>query len=180
TLLALIVVVSFISSGYPSSIMAKLKTVEILKGKISVKKPGMLRNALIVTQFVIAIVLMCGTVIIYQQFNYLRSAPLGYSTTSVISIPIKNNEKGKTIVAQLRTRLASQPSILSVSGSDVNLGLGEDHTSSTSVMCFDYGDKNICGQMIHADYDFLKTLSIQPLSGHDFSMEYVADTGTQV
>jgi putative ABC transport system permease protein len=77
TMVALIVVVSFIASGYPSSVMAKLKTVEILKGKLTVKKPGMLRNALIITQFVIAIVLMCSTVIIYQQFDYLRSAPLG-------------------------------------------------------------------------------------------------------
>ena len=36
----------------------------------------MLRNALIVTQFVIAIVLICSTIIIYQQFNHLRTAPL--------------------------------------------------------------------------------------------------------
>ena len=179
-LMTLVVVVSFISSGYPSSVMAKLKTVEILKGKITIKKPGMLRNALIVIQFVIAIVLICSTVIIYQQFNYLRSAPLGYNTTSVISIPIKNDEKGRDIIAQLRTSLASQSSVLSVSGSDVNIGIGEDHTSSTSVTCFTYGDKTICGQVINADYDFLKTLSIKPLSGHDFSQEYAADTSTQI
>lgn len=180
TLVALIVIVSFISSGYPSSIMAKLKTVEILKGKISVKKPGILRNALIVTQFAIAIVLMCSTVIIYQQFDYLRSAPLGYNTTSVISIPIKNDEKGRDIIAQLRTRLATQTAVLAVSGSDVNIGIGEDHSSSTSITCFTYGDKTICGQVINADYDFLKTLSIKPLSGHDFTMEYAADTSTQI
>ncbi len=179
-LITLIIVVSFIASGYPSSVMSKLKTVEILKGKISVKKPGMLRNALIVTQFVIAIVLICSTIIIYQQFNYLRSAPLGYNTTSIISIPIKNDEKGKDIIAQMRTRLASQPSVLSVSGCDVNLGIGEDHTSSTSITCFTYGDKNICGQVIRADYDFLKTLNVKQISGHDFSMEYAGDTGTQV
>ena len=88
--------------------------------------------------------------------------------------------KEKTLLAQLRTRLASQPSVLSVSGSDVNLGIGEDHTSSTSITCFTYGDKNVCGQVINADYDFLKTLSIKPLSGHDFSMEYAGDTSTQV
>jgi putative ABC transport system permease protein len=67
-LILLVLAVSLIASGYPSSIMASLKTVEILKGKISIKKPGMLRNALIVTQFVIAIVLMCCTIIIFQQF----------------------------------------------------------------------------------------------------------------
>jgi len=52
TLVLILLFVSFIASGYPSFIMGKLKTVEILKGKISVKKPGLFRNALIVMQFV--------------------------------------------------------------------------------------------------------------------------------
>ena len=180
SLAALVVMVSFIASGYPSSVMARLKTVEVLKGKISVKNRGTLRNTLIVTQFVIAIVLMCGTVIIFQQFNYLRSAPLGYNTSSIISIPIQNDEKGKEIIDGLRTRLSSQSSVVAVSGSDVNLGLGKDHSTSTSVMGFTYGDKTISGQVINGDYDFLKTLGIKPLSGHDFSMEYAADTNAQV
>lgn len=177
---ALILVVSFIASGYPSAIMAKLKTVEILKGKISVKKPGMLRNALIVTQFVIAIVFICTTIIVYQQFDYLRSAPLGYNTTSIISIPIKNDEHGRDIIAKLRTRLSSQSSVVSVSGADVNLGRGQDGSVSTSVMSFSYGDKNIVGQIITADYDFLKTLGIQPRGGRDFSIEYASDSSAQI
>lgn len=177
-LFILMITVSFIASGYPSSVMAKLKTVEILKGKITAKRPGMLRNALIVTQFVIAIVLMCCTIIIYQQFNYLRSAPLGYNTTSLITIPIKNDDKGRTIISQLRTRLAAQASVISVTGSNVNLGIGADHSSSTSITCFNYGDKTICGQTINVDYDFLKTLDVKPVSGHDFSMDYAYDTGT--
>jgi putative ABC transport system permease protein len=120
--------------------MAKLKTVEILQGKIFIKKPSALRNCLIVTQFLIAIVLMCCTIIIFQHFDYLRSAPLGYNTTSLISIPIKNDDRGKEIVSQMRTRLVTQASVLSVTGSDANLGIGEDHSSSTSITCFTYGD----------------------------------------
>jgi len=176
-LFLLMMLVSFIASGYPSAVMAKLKTVEILKGKITAKRPGALRNALIVTQFVIAIVLMCCTVIIYQQFNYLRSAPLGYNTSSLISIPIKNDDKGKNIVTQMRTRLATQASVIAVTGSNVNLGIGADKSSSTSITCFGYGDKTICGQTMNVDNDFLKTLNIKPVSGHDFSMDYNADTG---
>ena len=179
-LILLVLAVSLIASGYPSSIMASLKTVEILKGKISIKKPGMLRNALIVTQFVIAIVLMCCTIIIFQQFNYVRAAPLGYNTTSIISIPIKDNINGKDIIDKMRTRLASQSSVIAVSGSNANLGLGEDGSTSTSVMCFTYGDKNICGQVINGDYDFLKALGIKPVSGRDFSADHPGDTGTAV
>ncbi len=178
-LIGLVLIVSFIASGYPSAVLAKLKTVEILKGKITIKRPGFLRNALIVAQFVIAIALICSTIILFQQFNYLRSAPLGYTTQSVISIPIRNNDKGNEIVTKLRTRLASQSAVLSVSGSDVNFGLGEDHSTTTSVICFTYGDKDICGQVLRCGADILKTLSIQPVSGRDFSTAYAADTSTR-
>ncbi len=168
-LFALVLVVSFIASGYPSTIMAKLKATEVLKGKITIKRRGGLRNALIVTQFVIAIVLICSTIIIYQQFNHLRSAPLGYNTSSIISIPVKNDETGEAIASQMRTRLASDPSVVAVSGGSTNLGIGEDHSTSAMGICFTYGEKNICGQMMFADYDFLKTIGIKPLEGKDFS-----------
>ena len=47
-------------------------------------------------------------------------------------------------------------------------------------MCFSYGDKNICGQVIDGDYDFLKTLGIKPIAGHDFSLDYAGDTSKSV
>jgi len=175
-LLALVFVVSFIASGYPSTIMAKLKTTEVLKGKITIKRRGGLRNALIVIQFVIAIVLICSTIIIYQQFNHLRTAPLGYNTSSIISIPVKNDENGAVIAAQMRTRLAAEPSVIAVSGGSTNLGVGEDHSTSATAICFSYGDKNICGQFMYGGYDFLKTIGIKPIEGQDFSMAYANDT----
>jgi putative ABC transport system permease protein len=179
-LMVLVLVVSFIASGYPSTIMSKLKTTEILKGKITIKRKGGLRNALIVTQFVIAIVLICSTIIIYQQFNHLRTAPLGYNTSSIISIPVKNDENGKAIAAQMRNRLAAEPSVIAVSGGSTNLGVGEDHSTSVSSMCFTYGDKNVCGQILSADYDFLKTIGIKPIEGQDFSTAYANDSSRKV
>jgi putative ABC transport system permease protein len=174
-LISLVLVISFIASGYPSGIMARLRTVEVLKGKIAVKKPGLVRNSLIVTQFVIAIVLIVSTVIIYQQFKYLRAAPLGYNTSSIISIPIKNDDKGKEVVTRLRNRLSSQPSVIAVTGCNANLGLGEDKSSSTSIMCFDYEGNTICGQTLEADYDVLKTLDVKPIAGNDFNSSYTSD-----
>ncbi|MGG9964116.1 ABC transporter permease [Ferruginibacter sp. SUN106] len=179
-LVVLLLLVSLIASGYPSFIMGKLKTVEILKGKISLKKPGIFRNALIVAQFVIAIVLICTTVIIYQQFQHLRKAPLGYTTESLVSIPLKKYEKGKEIVSKLRTMLASQSGVVSITGSDVNLGMGQDNSTSRTSFGFDYNGKSIGTDFMAADYDILKTLNIPVKQGRDFSTSYVADSSTSV
>jgi putative ABC transport system permease protein len=172
--------VSFLASGYPSYIMGKLKTVEILKGKISLKRPGIFRNALIVAQFVIAIVLICTTAIIYQQFQHLRKAPLGYTSESLVSIPLKKYEKGKEIVAKLRTMLSSQSTIVSVTGSDVNLGMGQDRSMSRTSFGFDYKGKSIGTDFMSADYDILKTLGVPLKGGRDFSTAYAADTTNTV
>ncbi len=179
-LLLMLFLVSFIASGYPSYIMGKLKTVEILKGKISLKRPGFFRNALVVSQFVIAIVLICTTFIIYQQFQHLRNAPLGYTTSSLVSVPIKQYEKGKEIVAKLRTSLALQSTIKSITGTDVNLGMGTDGSTSKTSFGFDYNGKSIGTSFMAADYDILKTLNIPVKTGRDFSTDYVADSTNSV
>ena len=179
-LLAILLIVSFIASGYPSFIMGKLKTVEILKGKISLKKPGLFRNALIVVQFVIACVFICSTIIIYQQFQHLRDAPLGYNTSSIISIPIHNQANGKNIVAQMRMRLSSQSSVVSVTGSSINLGVGQDHSTVKSSSGFDYKGKHINTNWMSGDYDILKTLGIVPKEGRDFTTAYASDSSHNV
>jgi putative ABC transport system permease protein len=179
-LLAILVIVSFIAAGYPSFIMSKLRTVEILKGKISIKRPGMFRNALIVAQFVIACVFICSTLVIYKQFKHLSNAPLGYNTASIISIPIHDQAAGKKIIGQMRDRLSSQSSIVSVTGSSVNLGVGQDHSTSKSSSSFEFDGKAVSTNWVTADYDILKTLSIVPIEGRDFSTSHVSDSNYTV
>lgn len=180
SLIAMLLLVSLIASGYPSYIMGKLRTVEILKGTISLKKPGIFRNALIVAQFVIAIVLICTTVVIYQQFQHLRNAPLGYTTESLVSIPIKKYENGREIVSKMRTLLAPQSGIVSVTGSDVNLGVGSDGSTNQTSYGFDYKDKSVNTNYMAADYDILKTLDVKVKEGRDFLTAYAADTTNAV
>lgn len=180
SVILLLLLVSFIASGYPSYIMGKLKTVEILKGKISVKKPGIFRNALIVAQFAIAIILICTTFIIYQQFQYLRTASLGYTTESLISVPVKKYENGKDIVGKMRNLLSSQSAVVSVSGSDVNFGIGQDGSTNQTRYGFDYKGKSVNTAYMSADYDILKTLNIKANEGRDFSTAYITDSTNSV
>ena len=179
-MLLMLLLVSLLASGYPSYIMGKLKTVEILKGKLSLKKPGIFRNALIVAQFAIAIVLICTTVIIFQQFQHLRTAPLGYTTSSLISIPVKQYEKGNEVVDKMRLLLAGQSAVISVSGSDVNMGVGNDGSTNKTGYGFDYKGRSVNTNFMAANYDILKTLDIKVKEGRDFSPAYVADTTNSV
>lgn len=175
-ILGLFVLVTLVAGGYPALQMSKFNAVDVLKGKITTKRPGFLRNSLIVTQFTLSTLLICCTIIAVQQVRHMREQPLGFQKEEVISIPVGNQEDGQQVLRRMRNRLASDPTIIAVTGSGVNLGLGKDRSTSRSVMGFTYKEKEISTDWLQVDYDYLKTLNIKLLSGREFSPAYPSDT----
>lgn len=178
TALAGAVLVSFLAGGYPAYLVSRFNTVEVLKGKVSVRRSSLLRNGLITLQFVLASALISSTLVIYRQFTHLRGASLGYTKESVISFPIKNNENSPRLADRLRMELGSQPWVAGVTASAINIGIGEDHSMSHSGWGFTYKGQGISTAVLEVDYDYLSVLGMKPISGRDFSRDFPTDTAT--
>ncbi|MDN3655944.1 ABC transporter permease [Ferruginibacter paludis] len=179
-ILACFVLVSLISGGYPALIMSGFNTIEILKGKLTLKKRGGLRNSLIVVQFSIAVLLICSTVIVLQQLNYLRSMPLGYNKQEVISVPVSNTVDAGTFIQRMRNEFLMDPNVVAVSGTNINIGDGLDNSGNRQSYGFNYGDKNVQTDWLYVDYDYLKTLDIPLKAGRDFDRNFATDSITSV
>ena len=174
------ILVSLMAGGYPAWMVARFKTVEVLKGKVSVGRSSLLRNGLITFQFFMASLLICSTIVIYRQFEYMRKAPLGFEQESVISIPVKNPENTSHYLSEMRQRLASQPQVMSVTASSNNIGIGEDNSQGTWSIGFGYEGKSILTEVLTVDYDFLETMGIKLLGGRTFSKAFPADTAANI
>lgn len=168
--------VTLFAGGYPAWMVSAFKTIETVKGKLPVGRTHRVRNTLMVVQFVLSSLLIICTMIVWQQLHYLRTKPLGFNKEQVISVPIGGAMDGEKALSLLRNRLAREPRIISVTGTDMNLGRGRDGSSSTSIMGFDYKDKGIKTHWLRVDYDYLKTMDIKLLSGRDFSRSFGMDT----
>ncbi len=179
-LFGVFVTVTLIAGGYPAIKMANFRLVQILKGNVSTKKPGALRNSLLIGQFAISSLLICISWIASQQLDFLRQIPIGFEKDQVISIPVGYQEDGGKVLARMRNELASEPSVVSVTGAGGNVGRGRDRTTSTSIVGIDYKQRQISAYSLLADFDYLKTLQIPIIEGRDFDPSFPTDAESAV
>lgn len=170
------ILITLVAGGYPAWLVSRFSVINILKGKISVRRSQKLRNSLIVVQFSIAILLMICTVVAWQQINYLKTKPLGYNKNQVISIPIEGVPDNVAALEMMRAKLATHTSVEAITGIYDNLGRGLDGSQRRSVIGFDYKNRGISTVWMGASYDFIKALDLKLVAGRDFSRELLTDS----
>ncbi|HZI24118.1 MAG TPA: ABC transporter permease, partial [Chryseolinea sp.] len=89
-LLVLTIITGFIAGSYPAFYMSSFKPAEVLKGKFSLgSASGKLRQGLVVLQFVVAIVLVCGMFVISKQLSFMKEKDLGFNPSAKIIVPLR-------------------------------------------------------------------------------------------
>jgi putative ABC transport system permease protein len=119
---ALFVVGTLLSGLYPAFILASFRPASVLKGKVRAARHGiLLRKALVVFQFVTAIVLVAGTAVVYRQIHHMLQQDLGFSIEQTLvlerpSIRPRDFNANKNSIDQFKTEFLRNPAIQKVSG----------------------------------------------------------------
>ena len=99
-LLILGIVTGLAAGSYPAFYMSSFKPAEVLKGKFSLgSASGRLRQGLVVFQFVVAIVLVCGMFVISKQLSFMKEKDLGFDPKAKIVIPLRTTEAKNGYIA---------------------------------------------------------------------------------
>ncbi|WP_234736890.1 ABC transporter permease [Tellurirhabdus bombi] len=106
---------TLLAGFYPALVLSGYQPALALKGKLKTGKTGQLslRRALIVLQFTISQTLVIGTIIVYNQMEYFRSADLGFTKEAIFTLPIPDKNSAK--LSALKAKLATYPAIQSLS-----------------------------------------------------------------
>ncbi len=87
SLIIIIIVIGILAGSYPAFYLSAFKPIDVLKGKLSAGFKGSnFRNFLVVLQFSISIFLITGTLVIYNQLNYIQLKNLGFNRKQVLVI----------------------------------------------------------------------------------------------
>jgi putative ABC transport system permease protein len=115
-LLIVTIVVTALAGFYPSLVLSRFNPVNALKSKLTSNANGIsLRRGLVVFQFIIAQVLIIGTLIIVRQMNYFMDQPLGFDKDAVINVPFRIDTTLMNKLDYLKRELLTVNGVQSVS-----------------------------------------------------------------
>jgi len=91
-LLLLTLICGLVAGSYPSLYLSSFNPVFVLKGiKIKTGSAAIIRKGLVVLQFAVSIVLIIGSIIIYQQIQHVKSRDLGYNKNNLLQMDAQGN-----------------------------------------------------------------------------------------
>jgi putative ABC transport system permease protein len=135
-------------------------------------KSSTFRKVLVVVQFAISIVLIIGTIICFQQLNYLRNSGLGFNKDQVVMLPAYGTAPARWY-ERFRDRILQDPHITQVAAMEDVLGAKYQTGSFIPEGTSESNMQQI--PLLVVTFDFIETFDMEMVSGRSFSKKFPTD-----
>ena len=158
--------VTVLAGSYPGLLLAGFDPVDAIKSKLrGITRGGIsLRRGLVVLQFVIAQLLIIGTLVVVRQMSFFRSRPMGFDRKAIVMLDLPSDSLGQRKYLYFKEKVSQLPGVLASTLAD-NPPSTED-AWSTSIF-FDTRPKpeDYSIMIRYQDTDYLRTFRMSLAAG---------------
>jgi putative ABC transport system permease protein len=174
SLIAIGLICGLIAGSYPAIYLSSFNPIRVFKGlNIKGSAPALIRKGLVVLQFTISIILIIGTIIIYQQIQHIKNRALGYNKNNLIQTGLRGDMDKK--FSAIKQDLLGTGYVENAALSSLNqLYMG----SSTNDFRWEGKDpaKKILITQDYISPEYISTTGIQLKEGRDFHPKAANDS----
>lgn len=166
-LLGLFVLITLLAGFYPAWMLSKYSPVKVLKGNYENGSKGViLRNGLVILQFIIAVTFIIGIGVMQQQTSYVANKDLGFNRDKLINIST-NYEEGDPFVERVK-RVSGVKYVATTTQV-----MGNTFNVSREIT---FNNQKYDINTVTVTMDALPALGVEVQSGRIFSPAYKQDT----
>lgn len=164
--------IGLISGLYPAFFLSSVNTITTLKGKMGVKPGGVgFRKVLVVFQFVVALILITGAVIITNQFDYLLKHDKGFNEEGIVVVPFKNYD----LLDRFETIKKEMEEISGVVQVSASSSVPGNKFNNHEIHLTNDPNIQIQSAEVYVDANIFSTLGLQIVEGRGFVEDNIKD-----
>jgi len=173
------ITIGIVAGLYPSLYLSRFTPSQVLRSQQGGRaSDSLLRKGLVVSQFAIALVLIIGSLIVYQQLQYTQTKDLGFKGDQVVMVDLPNREAWNQREV-LRNNLAQYAGIEKLSISmgapgAFNIRMANNPDTLAPGNQVEQEEPIVFAPAV-VDYNFLELLDINLVAGRSFSRDRGSD-----